>query len=294
MARLTLDIGGTKTRGYIYEGAEKTGFEILGGFGVSYDPDGICSPLCDALKKQFEGGRYALNAIAVNLGGKNKGQIARSVQAVFPNVNVAVYRESEGDVALEILKTHQADVLVMAGTGCIVFASAGEKSLVLGGWGKDIGYEGSGYFIGNLAIKRGLKELDGESGELSLLTKTIFGFEKPFDFGTIGEYPQARDLARARMPKTREDVAALTKPIAACAEQGCKTAQEILKENGKEIDRLIALAARRMGKQNVKAVINGGITNCKRFWEDMITSANEAVFINDGIDKALKNIAEKM
>ena len=161
--RVTLDIGGSKTRGCVYD-KEMQGFSIIGGFGLATDSEECLLALLEALEKQFEGSRYEVNAVAVNLGGKNKYQIKRTVKAAFPNAKVVVYRESEGDIAIKILQLYNADVLVMAGTGCIAFAKNGNNSIVLGGWGRDIGDEGSGYYIGNLAIKLALKEMDGACG----------------------------------------------------------------------------------------------------------------------------------
>ncbi len=292
--KLTLDIGGSKTRGYIFENGGKIGFEIFGGFGIAEDKNGVCKPLVKALKKQFGRGRYAVNAVAINLGGKNKEQIKRSAEAAFPKANVVIYRESEGALALEILRLYQADILVMAGTGCISFAKNDEKSIVYGGWGKDFSDEGSGYYIGSLAIRRALKELDSQKQEFSLLAKEVTGETQPFPFQSVQAYSTARDLVRSRLPKTREGVAAITKTVVKCAEKGCGVALEILKENALEIKKTIELLGRKIGKKNPKVVINGGIVNTKSFWEDCLRGIGEIVYITDGIDRALEKIVESM
>ena len=169
-----------------------------------------------------------------------------------------------------------------------------EKSIVYGGWGKDFSDEGSGYYIGSLAIRRALKELDGEKKELSMLTKELTGEEKAFNFSSVGGYPTARDLVRSRLPKTREGVAALTKTVAKCAEKGCAVSLEILKENASEIKKTVELLARKIGKEKPRVVINGGIVNTKSLWEDCLQDIGEIIYIHDGIDSALKTIVESM
>ena len=166
--------------------------------------------------------------------------------------------------------------------------------MVVGGWGRDIGDEGSGYSIGIMAINRALKELDSGKQDLSILTKELLPFKTPFNFKDISEYAQKRDFARSCLPKTRQEIAVIAKTVANCAEKGCQLSQEILKENGKEIAKWIELLAKRLEVENPKVVINGGITNTKKFWEEEIRGVREVIFTNDGIDFALKNIVERL
>ena len=293
--RVTLDIGGSKTRGYVYD-KEMQSFSIVGGFGLATDSDECLSALIEALEKQFDGGRYEVKAVAVNLGGKNKHQIKRTVEAAFPNAKVVVYRESEGDIAIKILQLYNADVLVMAGTGCIAFAKNGKDSIVLGGWGRDISDEGSGYYIGSLAIRLALKEMDGACGtnDLSPFTKRLFGVEKPFEYLSAFEYSGARDGIREKLPKTRDGIAALTRMVAECAEAGCALSKKVLAENGGAIGELIATAANRLHIAHPRVVINGGITNFKTLWEKELSNEYEVKYCNDAIDKALKTIVEEL
>lgn len=294
MIQVTLDIGGSKVRGYSFEKDTKNGFEIIGGFGLAEDKKGVNKQLIKALKAQFGRGRYKVETAAINLGGRNKGQILRSVQATFPNAKIKVYREAEGEIALKILQLYQADILVMAGTGCISFAKNEKKGIVYGGWGKDFSDEGSGYYIGALAMRHVLKELDGYTSPFSLLTQELTGEKKPFDFQTVQEYPVARDLIWSRLPKTREGVAAITKTVVKCAENGCKVSREILKENALAIKNTIEFLAKRIGKENPKVVINGGISNTKSLWESYLQDIDNIIYINDGIDSALKSMAENI
>ena len=139
-----------------------------------------------------------------------------------------------------------------------------------------------------------LKELDGYTSPFSLLTQELTGEKKPFDFQAVQEYPVARDLIWSRLPKTREGVAAITKTVVKCAENGCKVSREILKENALAIKNTIEILAKRIGKENPKVVINGGISNTKSLWESYLQDIDNIIYINDGIDSALKSMAENI
>src|SRR5690606_14413460 len=79
---------------------------------------------------------------------------------------------------------NKAGVLLIAGTGSIVFAHDGNNRIVRsGGWGHRFGDEGSGYWIGKQAIESVLKMQDGR-GENTLLAKLVL---EKFDFTKIEE-----------------------------------------------------------------------------------------------------------
>ena len=299
--KLTLDIGGSKTRAFLYAEDTIEKFEICGGFGKAEDSDSIETELFGALKEKLGNACGQITAVAVNLGGKNKRQIVYTVSALFPNTRVFAHRESEGVLARRIMQTHNANVLIMAGTGCIVFAQTEHGSRVLGGWGKDYGDDGSGYSVGIKAVRYGLKDLDSGKRETSLLTKTLFGVDVPFHFHNISDYAAARDAARDKIPKTREGIAALTKTVVACAKQGCPLAQQVLNEMGEDLADLLLRAVSASEIHAPSVVINGGVTNFYPLWQDAFdatlkTSGKTArvICINDGIDKALQEIVKEL
>ena len=299
--KLTLDVGGSKTRGFLYAENRREQFEIQGGFGKAEDADEIEYGLFSALKTLLGENAEKITAAAVNLGGKNKAQIFQTLSALFPASRVVVYRESEGILAQRILQAHNANVLVMAGTGCILFTTSAQGSRVLGGWGKDYGDEGSGYSIGMKAVRYCLKELDSGKEKTSLLTQALFAQDAPFQFRELSEYAAARDAARSKIPKTREGVAALTKTVALCAARGCALSKRIFQETGEELAELVLTAIRAAQIQTPSVVVNGGVTNAYELWKDgffaPFEQAKKAVSvacIQDGIDQALEQIVKEI
>ena len=299
--KITLDIGGSKTRGFIYGDRLERKFEILGGFGKAEDCSQILEELALGLKEQANVDVLSVDGVMVNLGGKNSEQIFTTVQSVFKNAKVSVCRESDGTTARKILEVFGADVLVMAGTGCIVFSSHNGKERVLGGWGCHLGDEGSGYYIGHTAILYALKEMDGlEIGEgLSLFTKRLLGVDEKFTFERFQYYAKNRDAVRQKLPKTREDIAALSRLIADCAKENCPLSKRVLKENAEAMAEIVLRAGKQVGVEKPVVVVNGGVTNFAQLWKEYFFQAlnleeKNVTFTNSAIDKALERMVEEL
>jgi N-acetylglucosamine kinase-like BadF-type ATPase len=109
------------------------------------------------------------------------------VQSVINTLSIEVGRlRVENDCLSALLGAtqHKAGILLIAGTGSIVFAHDGNNRIVRsGGWGHRVGDEGSGYWIGKQAIRSVLKMQDGRGMEtiLSRLLLNKFGFSKTED-----------------------------------------------------------------------------------------------------------------
>ena len=297
----TLDIGGSKTRGFLYANDDVEKIEILGGFGKAEDSDEIEKDLFAALTAFLGDRATKISAVAVNVGGKNKQQITKTIACLCPQAKISINRESEGILARQMMKMHGANVLVMAGTGCIVFSSTPQGNRVLGGWGKDYGDDGSGYSIGMKAVRYCLKELDSGMKKTSPLTQELFGWETSFFFDNIDEYAAARDEARLKIPKTREGIAALTKTVVACAQRGCPLSQRVLNETGEDIAELVVRAIKADGLTNPVVAINGGVTNFYPLWKDAFLGKLQkegqqakVICFNDGIDKALQQTVQEI
>ena len=81
--------------------------------------------------------------------------------------------ESDARIALEGAFKGKPGIILIAGTGSIVF---GKDSLGtihrVGGWGRLLGDEGGGYFLGHLGMIAVVHQLDGR-GDPTLLTKLV-------------------------------------------------------------------------------------------------------------------------
>lgn len=124
-------------------------------------------------------------------------------------------------------------IVLIAGTGSIAYSvKDGDASPIrVGGWGYLLGDEGSGYDIGNEALRMILRSHDGRDNEKEALTGYILkqvGLQSPEQLITfIYEDPYPRKL-----------IAAVAKHVISLAEQGETNAQQIIQH---AIDRLVEL-----------------------------------------------------
>lgn len=81
--------------------------------------------------------------------------------------------ESDARIALEGAFKGDPGIILIAGTGSIAFGKDAKGNVHrVGGWGRILGDEGSGYFLGRLGLTAVTREIDGR-GEKTQLTKLI-------------------------------------------------------------------------------------------------------------------------
>ncbi len=81
--------------------------------------------------------------------------------------------ESDARIALEGAFKGSSGIILIAGTGSIAFGKAQDGTILrVGGWGRMIGDEGSGYAIGRDGLNIVSKELDGR-GKKTLLSQLV-------------------------------------------------------------------------------------------------------------------------
>lgn len=296
---LAADLGGTLSRLAVCscEGTMLEQIHITG-FGLAEDDKSQPLPeLSETIEAICQ--KWNIRAAAVNLGGKNKGQIERIFRTHIPVVSV--FRESEGKAAFAIGES--ADIVLMAGTGTIVAARAGSKKVICGGWGANISDEGSGYEIGLKAVKTSLRELDG-TAPLSLLTKEITGMNKPFSaVENCGDLTRLRDNVRARLfPLERSHIASYCMKAGECSAEGDTVAQSLFIEAGKELAEVVIRTYRKIDLQKpADIIVSGGLVKAKKFWQGAFEgSLKEEISVSsiryepDGLMKAVIKIAEKL
>lgn len=267
---MAVDIGGSKTLLCLYDMNNK---EIdtfyTDGVGLATESDDVDAfPKLNKILNEITA-KYSVCSIAVNLGGKNKGQITAIFKRYFPKATLSVQRESEGMAALAFGEAYNSEVVILAGTGTIATATDNDgKFVVAGGWGCNIGDGGSGYDTGLEAIRQSLKELD-ENKELSMLAKEITGLDKPFPrMSEITNFCDLRDGVRSRLsPLDRKNIASFTKVVASCCDKGDETSRKILEEAGRRIGKLAVDAAFKLGCERLNGIaVSGGLVNIRKYW----------------------------
>lgn len=296
---LSIDIGGSKSNYVVFdENNNVLESFVTRGFGNSYESDEALPEFTDALSRIADG--YNICSVAVNLGGKNKNQVAQAIRNVMPDIPMSVHRESEATAAIAFGKIHGADVVLLAGTGTIVVGSGSDgRYAVCGGWGMNVGDGGSGYDIGLEAIKQSLAALD-LCVPLTMLQQEITGLEAPISVHS--ETPticSIRDGVRNRLyPLERRHIASYCKTVVAHCENDEEDALAIMKDAGRKMAYLVVSCINKLGGGKDKVAVSGGLVNCKKFWQEEFESiirkeCNVQYFVyeTDGVSHGTRMIA---
>jgi glucosamine kinase len=102
------------------------------------------------------------DAIFVGAAGAGRSEVAQGIeqtlQSRFPEARVRV--RDDGYIALRAVVPEGDGAVLVAGTGSIAYAQRGDREFRCGGYGYLFGDEGSGFAIGNAALKVLLRALD--------------------------------------------------------------------------------------------------------------------------------------
>jgi len=133
--------------------------------------------------------------------------------------------ESDGRIAVEGALRGKPGIVIVAGTGSVGFAKDAEGNIHrVGGWGRAIGDEGSGFVVGREALRAISKHLDGR-GEPTLLT------------ALAGKTFRLSDPVKivSRVYQDQFDVSALAPLVLRAAERGDRVARKILDRQSREL-----------------------------------------------------------
>ena len=179
------DGGGTKTTAILADRKGNVLAEVSGGpsnfqiIGVEQASELLLSLLTQCCEKAGKPSSEVKAAVAGLTGAGRPGDQQRMREAFseharklgMPLEYAAI--ESDARVALEGSFKGGAGIILIAGTGSIAYGKTQEGQVFrVGGWGRVIGDEGSGYAIGRDALNLVTKHLDGR-GKETLLIKLV-------------------------------------------------------------------------------------------------------------------------
>jgi N-acetylglucosamine kinase-like BadF-type ATPase len=152
--------------------------------------------------------------------------------------------ESDARIALEGAFGGKPGIVVIAGTGSIVFGKDGKGRLFKGGgWGRLIGDEGSGYSIGQAAFRAITRTLDKRGARTRLLKL----FEEKFGLGT-------QEAVIDALYRQNFAVASVVPVVIQAAAGGDTIARDILRSACSELADVLASVVVRMKKGTRSAV----------------------------------------
>jgi N-acetylglucosamine kinase-like BadF-type ATPase len=161
-------------------------------------------------------------------------EVARMKNIALDKVTI----ESDARIALEGAFSGKPGIVVIAGTGSIVFGKdERERIYRAGGWGRFIGDEGSGYAIGREALNTVVKILDGYNKK----TKLVKLFDEKFGFGS-------QDTILEAIYKEHYDIASVVPVVLEAASNGDPIAKKILIRACSDLVEAIKIVVMKMNK----------------------------------------------
>lgn len=188
---------------------------------------------------------------AAGAGRPELAAILRSILAEILPLPIKVVGDME--TSLEAALGDGAGVIVNAGTGSFAYGrDTTGKTLRAGGWGFEIGDEGSAHWIGRAAVSALLRASDreGENTSSSSLAKALC---EAWGVSSL------LDLARAANSVPPPDFAALFRAVVAGDDA---LAQQVLAQAGRELAEVAAVVIRRLfshEKASVPVAMIGGV-----------------------------------
>jgi N-acetylglucosamine kinase-like BadF-type ATPase len=164
-------------------------------------------------------------------------------------------------------------VLLIAGTGSIAWARDHDGTAHrVGGWGRDLGDEGSGFRLGLEALRRIMRAMDGRDTPTGL-QEVVLGA-----LGLADPTELVAWVARA----SKGDVAALAPVVVGVAELGDAGAQAIVDEAVGALEGHVRAAVRRLGHTGrdtggVEVVLWGGLLAGRGPLRGRVISALESI-----------------
>lgn len=248
---LGFDGGATKTSGAIINSAskvlsQKTGgpshFQIIGIPKASKNIMDVAKSVLEESKLQFAD----ITGIVLGLtGAGRKGDQERmkkgfeeylwSNHLPVPWIGV----ESDALAALEGAFPGKAGMILISGTGAILLAKNNSGNIIrVGGWGRFIGDEGSGYAIGKAGLSAYVKEYDGRGKKtrISELLRQKLGIESPQSL-VVKVYHE------------NFDVASIARLVLQAAEEGDDVARVIIENAADELLSVVRAAVKKIGTE---------------------------------------------
>ena len=300
-----LDRGGTKTKCVV---TDLFRHEIYNYTGFSSNllqsgPQENAAEILDVIQQCFEKLVISVSdiaAICIGAAGAGreedasllKNELVLCLNKLEYNREVLVVGDNE--ITLEGAFDGNSGIILISGTGSICYGKNEEgKKIRIGGYGRLLGDEGSGYSIAAKGIRCALQSYDDRK-EKTLLKERIFS--------TMG-CSNSDDVIRM-IYKEKYDIPILTKTVLECAELGDVEAKNILEEESNLLIDHVKACVKHFNNLPVPLVLEGSLLTNENIYKSIVISKleqNEAVYLQvpkyppqlGAVIMALKHIQKK-
>jgi N-acetylglucosamine kinase-like BadF-type ATPase len=295
---LGIDGGGTKTLGLL---TDLNGRVLARGVGGASNPQvvGFTQAAGVVLKVMRDCCRRVgchpkhLKAIVVGLAGVgrelDRRRAENEIRKLGQKTNVPLKNlrvESDARIALEGAFGGESGIVLISGTGSIGFAKDPDGSVHrVGGWGRTIGDEGSGFAVGRAALIAIARAIDGR-GQPTILTKWAsksFGLSNP-------------QSIISKIYQNHFDVSRIAPLVLKAASKGDKVSKDILDDAAHELAdhvRVLVKRLRRSDKPSEGAKMNlvllGGMLEGSNYLSRVLRKKIKSLFPTVQIRSAKKS-----
>jgi glucosamine kinase len=255
---LAIDAGGTKTRCLLADETRILGRAVAGSIKLMRVGEAEASTRLRAMLTEVAlTAGVALSEVTqtcIGLAGLSIDAVREWAEREISSiVGGDLLLAGDEEIALDGAFRGGPGILIIAGTGSNVLGRAADGEMYqAGGWGPALGDEGSGFWIGQEALRAGFWAKD-RGITTNLLTE-------------IGEFWDAKSLGEiVEMANARPgpDFPALVPLVSRCADAGDELAIAVLERAGVELAEQVALVALKMkesgGAGRVEAAYTGSV-----------------------------------
>ena len=267
-----VDGGGTKTDSAIADLSGKIIHHTTGKpsnflvVGIEEAVENIFALIEENLFK-LEGDFADVKQIVIGVAGAGRKEDAQLLEKSFKDYSEeqgvhfkGVKVVSDAHIALEGAFPDSPGCILIAGTGSILFGKD-EKGVIhrVGGFGRLIGDEGSGYSIGRKALNAVSKASDGR-GEETLISELL---NAKMNSGSTNGIIN-------KIYKEKLDVASVAIIVIAAAEEGDPIAEDILDEEADELVLHIKSLIYKIQTDDLNVALSGSLIDNKNFYSDLL------------------------
>lgn len=285
------DGGGTKTLGLVSDlhgnilsrqtvGASNP--NVVGFEAAAANIVGLLNAACAEAKCLPED----LSAIVLGLSGAGRADARTQLQQLIAQrtgMSLPVTIDTDARIGLEGAFEGAPGIVIIAGTGSVVIGkAAGGSTSMIGGWGRALGDEGSGFYLGLEALKSLRLYYDRRGGSEMLATAIAS------EFGL-----NSRERIIAAIYQEKFEFSTLAPVVIACAGNEDPVAVSILRAGAQELAEQTRVLAGGLGiSGSVPVAFFGGLIESENIYSSVLRDTLARMLPESEVRKPAKSPAE--
>ncbi len=258
MPVLGIDVGGTKTvclladdNEHVIASAREQGANLQRAGELALE-----KVLHSVMEKTLDGTSVVPSAVCLGIAGVDRTADEAIVRSIMARIGykARVLVVNDALIALEAGVGASHGIVIVSGTGSIAYGrnDRGEAARA-GGWGYVLGDEGSGYWIGRLALRAVVRQADGR-GRATSLTPWVLGH-----FGVRDAVALIDAVYQERL--SPQSIAAVAQHVQRAHDEGDRVATVILDRAADELAAAAGavMAALDLAADDLSFVLAGGM-----------------------------------